>query len=90
MQSFKKPFVTLIWTVNLQGGDRLGLVRCHVSFPGISDFRPSANNRVLEGRRPFKAWHVLLQQGQSVVLEGECAGIDDAVVVFKNCRPVAP
>lgn len=90
VHSFKKPFVSLVWPVQLQGSDSLGLVRCHVSFPGITDFRPSATNRVLEGRRPFKEWQVLLQHGQTVVLEGDCTGIDDAVVVFKNCKPVKP
>lgn len=90
VHDFKKAFVGLGWTVHLKAGDRLGLARCQVSFPGISDFKPSTNNAILEGRRPFQEWNVLLQRGQPVVFEGVCEGIDDAVVSFRNCRPAGP
>lgn len=89
VRSFKKPFVGMVWTVQLEGADRLGLVRCPLSFPGISDLRESGNGRILEGRRPFRDWQVMLEQGQTVVVEGECTGIDDAVIGFKNCRPAS-
>ncbi|MBL9134697.1 MAG: hypothetical protein JNK85_02465 [Verrucomicrobiales bacterium] len=89
VDSFKKGFIGLSWTVQLKAADRLGAVRCKTSFPGISDFRPSPNGRLLEGRRPFKPWHVLLQQDQTVVLEGICDGIDDSVVVMEDCKPVS-
>lgn len=88
VDGFKKGFIGLTWTIQLKAADRLGGVRCKTSFPGISDFRPSPNGRLLEGRRPFKAWQVLLQQDQAVVLEGICEGIDDSVVVMEDCKPV--
>lgn len=88
VQGFKKNFAGLSWAVNLSSGDKLGLVRCIVSFPGISDYRPATESaRILEGRRPFREWQVLLQQGEPITFEGVCTGIDDAVVVFKECRP---
>jgi hypothetical protein len=87
VDSFKKGFVGLTWTIQLKAKDRLGAVRCKTSFPGISDFRPSPNSRLLEGRRPFKAWQVLLQQDQVLALDGICEGIDDSVVVMKDCEP---
>ncbi|MCC7377644.1 MAG: hypothetical protein IT581_23485 [Verrucomicrobiales bacterium] len=88
VDSFKKAgFIGMNWAIQLKAKDRLGAVRCKTSFPGISDFRPSPNGRLLEGRRPFKAWQVLLQQDQAIALEGVCEGIDDSVVVMKDCEP---
>lgn len=89
VRSFKKAFVGLGWSVSLGADDQLGMVRCAVSFPGISDFRPDSGGRVLEGRRPFREWNTLLRTGDRVVFEGVCAGIDGAVIVMKECRPVA-
>lgn len=89
VEGFEKVFVRLNWIVELQAPDRLGAVRAQVTFPGISDFRPSESAGVLEGRRPFKAWQVLLRRGETVVLEGVCEGIRDAVIVLKDARPAA-
>lgn len=88
VRSFKKTFAGMSWVVELQGGDRLGLVRGTVGFPGISDFQPAQGGRVLEGRRPFKAWQKLLEIGDRFTVEGLGAGVDGAVVVLKDCRPV--
>ncbi len=88
VHSFKKNFVGLGWIVEIQGGDRLGLVRCHLSFPGLSDFQPMQGGRVLEGRRPFREWHKILGVGDRLVVEGVGAGVDGAVVVLKDCHPV--
>lgn len=90
VHSFKKAFVGLSWTVQLKANDQLGLVRCQVQFPGISDFRPYPPTSILEGRRPFREWQPLLRQGEKAVFEGMCEGIDDAVIVLKDCKPVAP
>ncbi|MCC6232570.1 MAG: hypothetical protein IT580_07995 [Verrucomicrobiales bacterium] len=90
VHSFKKAFVGLGWTVQLKAADQLGLVRCQVQFPGISDFRPYPPTLILEGRRPFREWKPLLQQGEKAMFEGVCEGIDDAVIGFKECRPATP
>jgi hypothetical protein len=88
VRGFKKTFVGLSWIVELQAGDKLGIVRCTVSFPGLSDFRPSQGNRLLEGRKPFRAWQKILETGETLVVEGEVGGVDGAVVLLKDCRPV--
>lgn len=88
VRGFKRTFGGLTWLVELQSKGQLGLVRCSVSVPGMSDFRPAQGGRVLEARRPFKAWQTILTVGESFVLEGMGAGVDDAVVVMKDCHPV--
>jgi hypothetical protein len=54
----------------------------------LSDFRPSQGNRLLEGRKPFRAWQKILETGETLVVEGEVGGVDGAVVLLKDCRPV--
>ncbi len=90
VHSFKKAFVGLGWTVQMKATDQLGMVRCQVQFPGISDFRPYPPTLILEGRRPFREWRPLLQQGEKAEFEGVCEGIDEAVIAFRECKPVAP
>lgn len=83
-QGFRKVFVGMTWGVLLQADNRLGQVRASVHFPGISDFRSSADEKRLEGRRPFKAWQTLVEVGQPIVVEGVVEGLDGSVVVVKD------
>lgn len=87
VRSFKKLFASMLWDVQLEAGDALGVLRCRVTFPGISDFRGEGSS-ILEGRRPFRAWKQLLFKGDKVVLEGRCEGLDGATIEFRECRPV--
>lgn len=87
VRGFKKTFGGLTWIVELQSEGQLGLVRCSFSVPGFSDYR--AGDRVLEGRRPFKAWERVLVVGERLKIEGTGAGVNDAMVVMKDCRPAS-
>lgn len=85
VRSFKKVFASMTWEVELEAGGALGLVRCRVTFPGISDFR-GEESPILEGRKPFRAWESLISRGGPVVLAGRCDGMDGAVIQFRECR----
>lgn len=87
VRSFKKLFASMVWDVQLEAGDALGVLRCRMTFPGISDFRGEGSS-ILEGRRPFRAWKQLLSKGDTVVLEGRCEGLDGATIEFRECRPL--
>jgi hypothetical protein len=85
---FKKVFVGMTWVVLLQADHRLGQVRATVNFPGISDFRLSADEKRLEGRRPFKAWQTLVEVGRPMELEGMVEGLDGSVILVKDAKVI--
>lgn len=86
VHGFKKVFVGMTWVVLLQADHRLGQVRATVNFPGISDFRVSADDKRLEGRRPFKAWQTLVEVGRPMELEGTVEGLDGSVILVKDAK----
>lgn len=89
VQSFKKVFAGMTWDVRIQSQEKLGVLRCRVTFPGVSDFRGEGGS-ILEGRRPFREWQLLLAKGENFAFEGTCEGLDGAVIVFKDARPSKP
>lgn len=89
VQSFRKVFAGMNWHVQLQGDDPLGVARCTVTFPGISDFQVSSDEKSLLGRRPFKPWHSLIAVGERCVVQGTCEGLKESSIVMRDCRLVS-
>ncbi len=88
---FAPPLFGTTFKVFLKGPTRLRQVECEVKLPGSHN--PELRNGPtgqLYVKPPFKDPVLFLKAGQTVVIEGACAGVRDNRVLLEKCKRVEP